>query len=164
MRSQLGPAAVSDGEEDGVSLLEGVPHGRLDSAPPALQLRTSLQDVPAAGRRLQTRSVRCAGSSLASANHSSHLHELTERQQVGHADVVPTQEGLSAQERGLQLVQSVPQLGQSPAHTLLVHRGAGLDRKQHLRGWGHTGSADLQEQCVGRCVCVYTSRMKTLAA
>lgn len=39
-----------------MSLMEGVPDGRLDSAPPALQLRSPLQDVPAAGGRLQTRS------------------------------------------------------------------------------------------------------------
>lgn len=56
MTSQLGSAAVSDSEEDGVSLMEGVPDGRLDAAPPALQLRTSLQDVTAAAGRLQTRS------------------------------------------------------------------------------------------------------------
>lgn len=57
MMSQLGSAAVSDSEEDGVSSLEGLAGGRLDSAPPALQLRTRLQDVPASGRRLHTRSA-----------------------------------------------------------------------------------------------------------
>lgn len=71
MSSQLGSVAVSDSEEDGVSLMEGVPDGRLDAAPPALQLRTSLQDVTAAAGRLQTRSRHWSEvRSLALTNHS----------------------------------------------------------------------------------------------
>lgn len=54
MMSQFGPVTVSDGEEDSMSLMEGVPDSCLYSAPPALQLRMLQQDITAAGRWLWT--------------------------------------------------------------------------------------------------------------
>lgn len=39
MMSKFGPVTVSDSEEDGMSLIEGVTDSCLYSAPPALQLR-----------------------------------------------------------------------------------------------------------------------------
>lgn len=61
------------------------------------------------------------------------LHDLTDRKQVGHSDVISAQKGLSAEEHGLQFVQSVVKLRQCTNQTPLVHRGAGLSWDEHLR-------------------------------
>lgn len=54
MTSQLGLVAVSESVQDGVSSVEGIADGRLNSAPPTLQLRTTLQDVSASTHGLLT--------------------------------------------------------------------------------------------------------------
>lgn len=110
--SQLGFAAVSDAVQDGVSSVERLADGRLNSAPPALQLRTLLQDISAAPHR---------------------LHELTDGEQVGQSDVITTEERLTAKKHGLQFVQSVVELRQSAIQTHLVHLRARLSREEHLQ-------------------------------
>lgn len=67
---------------------------------------------------------------------ASHLHELTDCQQVRHSDVITTQEWLPAQKHGFQFVQSVVQLSQSAIQNHLVHLRAGLDWDQYLRRAG----------------------------
>lgn len=52
MMSQFGPVTVSDSEEIGMSLMEGVTDSCLYSAPPALQLRMLQQDITPTGRWL----------------------------------------------------------------------------------------------------------------
>lgn len=52
MMSQFSFVALSDAVQDGVSSVKRLAQRRLHSAPPALQLRPILQDVPAATQRL----------------------------------------------------------------------------------------------------------------
>lgn len=67
---------------------------------------------------------------------ASHLHELTDCQQVCHSDVITTQEWLPAQKHGFQFVQSVVQLSQSAIQNHLVRLRAGLEWDQYLRQAG----------------------------
>lgn len=66
----------------------------------------------------------------------SDLHELADGEQVGHSDVIATEEGLSAEKHGLQVVQSAVELRESTGQTPLVHLRAGLSRDQDLNQGG----------------------------